>query len=291
MANKTRPLRVLIATDGSRSARAAITTAINFPWPPDTQLRVVVARRTRAEHRQSLLLAGLDRGPDAIAERARRTLSRRWPAADAVVVDKTPVAGIIEEADRFGANAIVLGWRGHGAIRRLLTGSVSRGVVRGARCTVLVVRRPVRVRRLVVGLDGSAAAKRALAFVAGLKPPADGRVILLTAVDVMPVPSRGLVPGATSLAHEVKRDNTHRIKAAAREQNRAAARLQRAGWRTRTMLTTGEPLRDLLRAVTSTRAQLLVVGGRGTSRIRHLLLGSVAEGALNRSPVPILIGR
>lgn len=291
MAKKTRPFRVLIATDGSANARAALTTAMNFPWPPDTQIRVVTARRTRAKHRQSLLLAGLDRGPDAIAERARRTLSRRWPAAEAHVVDRTPTAGILEEAERFAADAIVLGWRGYGAIRRLLMGSVSRGVVRGARCAVLVVRRAVRVRRLVVGMDGSVTATRALAFVAGLAPPADGRVILMTALDAMPVPTRGSVPGAASVAHEIKRTNIQRARAAAKELHRGAARLQRAGWRTATKVTTGEPLRDLLAAVTSTRAQLLVVGGRGTSGTRRLLLGSVADGALNRSPVPVLVAR
>jgi nucleotide-binding universal stress UspA family protein len=57
------------------------------------------------------------------------------------------------------------------------------------------------------------------------------------------------------------------------------------------MLTNGEPLRDLLRAVSTTRAQLLVVGAKGNAGVRHLLLGSVAEGSLNRSPVPVLLVR
>jgi nucleotide-binding universal stress UspA family protein len=43
--------------------------------------------------------------------------------------------------------------------------------------------------------------------------------------------------------------------------------------------------------VAATRAQLLVVGARGTSGVRHLLLGSVAEGALNRCPVAVLVAR
>jgi nucleotide-binding universal stress UspA family protein len=291
MASRKKAFRVLVATDGSDQARAAITTAMRFPWPAHTQVRVVAARRTRAEQRRSILLAALDRGAAAAAEDARRTLSRRWPEVEAVVLDKTPVDGILTEAERFAADVILLGWRGHGAIRRLLMGSVSRGVVRGARCAVFVVRRAVRVRRIVVGLDGSATAKRALAFVAGLVPPADGRVILLTAVEVMAVPSRGLVPGAVAVAREAKRTNVRRARAAMSELNRAAAQLQRAGWRTRTVLTSGEPLRDLLGTVATVRAQLLVVGATGRSGVRHLLLGSVAGGALNRSPLPILIAR
>jgi nucleotide-binding universal stress UspA family protein len=251
----------------------------------------VVARRTQAEHRRSILLSALDRSAETAAERARRSLSRRWTDVEAVVIDKAPVEAILDEAERLGADAIVLGWRGHGAVRRMLMGSVSRGVVRGAKCAVLVVRRPTRVRRIVLGLDGSATAERALAFVAGLAAPPDGRVILVTAVDLMAAPSQGLVPGARGVAREVKRTNARRGRAAMTALNRAAAELQRAGWRTRTVLTSGEPLRDLLGTAASARPQLLVVGARGTSGMRRFLLGSVAEGALNRSPVPVLIAR
>lgn len=291
MKRKARAFRILVATDGSDQARAAITAAANFPWPPHAQVRVIVARRTRAGHRRSILLTALDRGSDAAAEGARRTLSRKWSSVETVVVDKTPVEGILDEAGRFKADVIILGWRGHGAIRRLLMGSVSRGVVRGAKCAVLVVRRSVRVRGIVVGLDGSRTPKGVLAFVAGLVPPANGRVVLVTAVNTMRMPSHGLVPGAADIAREVKHTNASRRKTATRELNRAAVRLRRAGWQTRTVLTSGEPLRDLLGTVISTRAQLLVVGARGASGVRRLLLGSVAEGALDRSPVPVLIAR
>jgi nucleotide-binding universal stress UspA family protein len=291
MTRKARAFRILVATDGSAQARAAIAAAAHFPWPPHAQVRIIVARRTRAERRRSILLTALDRGADAAAEGARRTLSRRWSSVETVVVDKTPVEGILDEAERFKANVIILGWRGHGAIRRLLVGSVSRGVVRGAACAVLVVRRSVRIRRIVVGLDGSRTPKGALAFVASLVPPADGRVILVTAVNTMRVPSRALVLGAVDIIREVKRTNASRRKTAMTELNRAALHLRRAGWQTRTVLTNGEPLRDLLGAVSSVRAQLLVVGARGASGVRRLLLGSVAEGALDRSPVPVLIAR
>jgi nucleotide-binding universal stress UspA family protein len=236
-------------------------------------------------------LSALDRGAEAAAESARRTLSRRWADVEAKVVDQAPAKSILEEAERFAADVIVVGWRGHGAIRRMLMGSVSRAVVRGAACAVLVVRRSRRVRRIVVGLDGSAQAKRALAFVSGLEAPPDGRVILVTAVELMAVPSHALVSGARLVAREVKRTNSRRSRNAIRDLRRAAAELGRAGWKTQTVVTTGEPLRDLLGTLANARAQLLVVGARGTSGIRHLLLGSVAEGALNRSSVSVLIAR
>jgi nucleotide-binding universal stress UspA family protein len=290
MATQTE-LRVLVATDGSRDAQAAIATTMHFPWPTGTRVRVISARRTGAEYRRSILLTALDRGAEKAAESARRTLSRRWPAVEIEVVDKSPVEGILNEAERFQADAIVVGWRGHGAVRRLLMGSVSRGVVRGSKCAVLVVNRPQRVRKIVVGLDGSPTAQRALAFVGRLVPPRDGRVTLVSGVELMTVPSRGRVPGAAAIAREIRRTNTMRARTATKALNRAAAGLKRSGWHLRTLLVHGEPLRDLLGAVAATRAQLLVVGARGTSGVRHLLLGSVAEGALNRCPVAVLVAR
>ena len=286
-----RGLRVLVATDGSRDAKAAIATTLHFPWAAETRVRTISARRSQAEYRRSILLSALDRGAEKATENARRTLSRRWPDVDVEIADKTPVEGILGAAKRFKADVIVVGWRGHGAVRRLLMGSVSRGVVRGSTCAVLVARRSQHIRTLVVGVDGSDAAKRAVAFVGRLDPPRGGRVTLVSAVELLTPPSRGRVPGAASIAREMRRHNMIRARAATKQLTRAAAGLHRKGWQTRTMLVHGEPLRDLLGAVATSRAQLLVVGARGTRGVRYLLLGSVADGALNQSPVSVLVVR
>jgi nucleotide-binding universal stress UspA family protein len=201
--SRQKEFRVLVATDGSHAARAAITITLHFPWPARTRVRVVSARKTRAEYRRSILSSSPDRGAEIAGDSARHTLSRRWPEVELEILDKTPVEGILGEAKHFQADVIVLGWRGHGAVRRLLMGSVSRGVVRGATCAVLIVRRSLRVRRMVVGVDESAGAGRALAFVGRLVPPRNGRVTLVSAVELMTVPTRGRVPGAATLAHEI----------------------------------------------------------------------------------------
>ena len=287
----TRGFRVVVATDGSNTARDAVTTARHFPWPAGTRVRVIVARRSPREYRRSILLTALDRSAELAADHARRVLARRWPDVDVVIVDKPPVSAVLGEARRFGADVIVVGWRGHGAVRRMLMGSVSREIVRSAACAVLVVRRSERVQRLVVGLDHTPHASRTLALVARLAPPARGRVTLATAMTLTTVPSRRVALAAGDLAREVKRTNAIRARTASKELDRAAARLKRRGWDTRTSLTTGEPLDDLLRAVKAARAHLLVVGARGANRVRHLLLGSVADGALNNSPVPVLVAR
>ena len=85
--------------------------------------------------------------------------------------------------------------------------------------------------------------------------------------------------------------NLERITAARKELDRAAAQLKPRGWRVRVVMTTGAPLRGLLAAVATAQAHAVVVGARGVSGVRQLLLGSVAEGVLNRCPVPVLVVR
>lgn len=289
-----RQFRVLIATDGSMPARAALTTAVRFPWPAGARGSAVVAKEAIIEFRRAILLAALDRTAEFTARSAERTLSKRWPDGHARVVDAPPVEGILDEAKSVRANVIVLGWRGHGAVRRLLTGSVSRGVARRAPCAVLVVRRARReFRRVVIGLDGSSNAARALEFLAALAPPRGGHVTLLRVVDMMHVPTQGLAPAGTraTVAAEVARINAERRAAARKDLSRAAKALSSAGWDVEQVVTGGAPLRDLLAMVAKVHADVLVVGARSATGLRHLLLGSVAEGALNASPVPVLIVR
>ncbi len=290
----SREFRVLVATDGSAPAKAAVATAARFPWPARTRAQGVTSRQVPAEYRRSILLAALDRSANVVAAGARRVLSRRWPAAAVTIVNTAPVAAVLHEAKRFEADVIVLGWRGHGAVRRFLMGSVSRGVVRGATCAVLVVRRAPRdVRRIVIGLDGSANARRAVEFVGRLHPSRRGHVTLFTAVDVMGVPSHALASRGVGarVAAEVRRINAERAARARNDLARAMTTLTQAGWRVRTGVSVGAPLLGLLATVDSTGADLLVVGARGASGVRRLLLGSVAEGALNRCRVPVLLVR
>jgi nucleotide-binding universal stress UspA family protein len=70
-----------------------------------------------------------------------------------------------------------------------------------------------------------------------------------------------------------------------------ARRLERAGWRVRTEVRAGVPIEEMLAAVDETGADLLALGARGVGGVTHILLGSVAEGALKRSPVPTLVVR
>ena len=59
---------------------------------------------------------------------------------ETTVIDGTPKVVIIEEAERWEADLIVIGCHGYGPLRRFLLGSVSQAVAIYAPCSVEIVR-------------------------------------------------------------------------------------------------------------------------------------------------------
>ena len=291
-----RAFRVMIGTDGSPSAQAALMTAAVFPWPEGARVRGVIASPPEwLGGRPQYVRIALDRHFERIAAAADRRLRRFWPDATMVKVNASAAAGILREAERFGADTIVVGWRGHGTFQRLLLGSVSRRVVERATCPVLVVRR--RARRVVhvaIGIDGSPHARRAVEFVARLGRRRGGAVTVVHVVEPVVVPTSGLLPAAVRgvLGHSAAMMTKDLMRRARRDIDAAAATLTRAGWRVRNEVRTGSPLTELLDVVDRSRCDVLVVGARGgRGRVERALLGSVAAAALDRSRVPVMIVR
>ena len=286
--------RVLIATDGSPSARAALITARAIPWPRATRVRgVIVAPFEWVRSESPSVRLAFAKSFERLADAARRTMARRWPDARVANVIGRPADRILGEARRFGADVIVVGWRGHGAFRRLLMGSVSRDIVERATGAVLVARRPVReIGRVVIGIDGSRNAHRAVGLVARLV--GNGRVVtVVRIVEPITLPTAGLLPASVraTLLHNAAVMNKQVTRRARHDVDAAATRLSRAGWKVRVNVRSGAPAETLLGIVRDTKGELLVVGARGVRGLRRAVLGSVAAGALNRSPVPVLVVR
>jgi nucleotide-binding universal stress UspA family protein len=109
----------------------------------------------------------------------------------------------------------------------------------------------------------------------------------------MGVPSHTLAPAAlrADVSADIARINAERTRTAKAAQSRAAEQLRRRGWRVKLVVATGEPLRELLTSAATANAHVVAVGARGASGLRQLLLGSVAEGVLNRCPATVLIVR
>lgn len=287
-----RVFRVLVATDGSPAAKAALATAVRFPWPEPSLGNGVVALERgdfslSGELRETLKLA-----LRAVAAEAARELRRRWKSGSAVAVDNTPREAILAEAKRLRCDALVLGWRGHGAFRRILAGSVSRSIVRDSGRPVLVVRTaPAHVRRFVLGFDGSANARHALQLLLRLRPDRRSAAVVIKVIEPLRLPAAGRLPGGAraSLHAELRRVHRQRESAARRTVDAAVARLRESGWHASGEVRLGAPLAALLDGAKEHRADVLVLGARAKRGAERLILGSVASGALDAAPIPVMI--
>jgi nucleotide-binding universal stress UspA family protein len=140
------PTTILLATDGSKEAQLAATTAADLAKSTDSELHVVhvgeipfvyhperhgyrVEYEEHEKEAQQLLEAQVERIKGAGATVAQAHL--RMGRAD---------EEIVEVAQNIDAGMIVMGSRGQGRLRRALVGSVSESVVRHAHCPVTVVR-------------------------------------------------------------------------------------------------------------------------------------------------------
>lgn len=291
--NVSKQFRVLVGSDGSRSANAALDVACAFPWPQPTRATGVVALGSSSWTSGSRVLSAVAvRALHAEADLLRGKLGQHWPGADVVELHEPAAAAILSEATRIRADAIALGWRGHGTFKRMLAGSVSRQVAAAASCPVLVVPgAPTHVRRFVIGFDGRPTARRAVRFLARLTPVAGGVMALVHVVEPIALPPTSRFPrGAReAVRSEIVRINQRRLRQSRRKLDAAAGVLRRRGWQVNTQVTLGAPLASLLDAASESRADVLVLGARATSGLARVLLGSVAMGALDRSPIPVLI--
>lgn len=69
----------------------------------------------------------------------QKHLSEKGIEATALVIQGYPVEKIATEAEKISATMLIMGSHGHGALRHLLVGSVTEGVMRRVTCPVLVV--------------------------------------------------------------------------------------------------------------------------------------------------------
>ncbi len=140
---------LLIATDGSEAAQAALTEAIALAKELRTELAVItVWRALQGDYGLTYAPAAmLDDLLQAERRHAESTLREALEQAEAAGVrvrtrlaTGDPVDRICAYALEIGARLIAVGTRGHSTVASLILGSVSNGVILNAARPVLVVR-------------------------------------------------------------------------------------------------------------------------------------------------------
>jgi nucleotide-binding universal stress UspA family protein len=292
-------MRVLLAMDGSTSADTARNLVASLSWPEGTIIRVVGVAEPA-----SAVLVGIS--PYAATELddpgAAEALQARIGEAAALLakpgriietqfVRGRPASAIVDLARDMRADLIVLGSRGLGRLRSMLLGSVSAEVVDHAPCPVLVARAS-SIGPVLVAVDGSDSARRAVENLADAKYLAGHRLHVLT---VGPVLHDGLPHWAMNVAdsktpayRDLFAEDRQRTEANAAA---AAEELARGGFDVQWTVGAGDAAHEIIQAAEDFSCDLIVMGCRGLTGLDRLLLGSVARNVLLHSPASVLIVR
>ena len=148
-------MKILLAVDGSVYSDSAVKELAKRPWPTQSEVKVITA----AEMPVPVGMEPWAVSPDYFEELDKSVRKAAQTVLDSALVklktieDKSlkisseiiqgpPRQVIIDEAESWGADLIVMGSRGLGVWNRLLLGSVSSAVVHHAKCSVEIVRKP-----------------------------------------------------------------------------------------------------------------------------------------------------
>lgn len=233
----------------------------------------------------ALLAAGRE-----ICEAATARLKAAGLHADCAVRLGFPAEAVLREAQSRAASLIVMGTRGHGAMRGFALGSVAMRVAHGSAVPVCLLQPqtalPARLGsnlRVMLALDGSEPALRAARLLASWRA-------WLGELDVQIVyVQQPLSYLATVLPpHE---DVIQQWSAQAGEAATQAARdlFAREGMSHHLHLSVGDPAREIVHLASETKSELLVLGTRGLGAAHHALIGSVALKAAAHAAMPVVL--
>jgi nucleotide-binding universal stress UspA family protein len=147
-------MKILLAVDGSAFSDAAVEEVVRRPWLPDSEVKVITAAETpiivgmepwaaSPDYFESLekSVRGVAQGVIQNALTKLKTTDDKSLKISSEIIQGSPKQVIVEEAEKWNADLVIMGSRGLGTWNRLLLGSVSNSVVHHAKCSVEIVRR------------------------------------------------------------------------------------------------------------------------------------------------------
>ncbi|MBV9417145.1 MAG: universal stress protein [Solirubrobacterales bacterium] len=273
---------IICAVDDSEAAVRVLDTARGLAAALATDLLVVHAGATQ-------------RGWDWAGASVRAQLAEAGELPEVRLVDGSPAEAILKEADREGAEFVVVGSRGRGRLRSGLLGSVSRELASRARCPVVIVPSGAHwtgaggdvgdVKASVVcGVDGSDQALAAAAFAGRLATRLDCRLVVVHARQNLR--AMAAYPGASMSTPPVTGQDDAVERQAAEVVKEAGGM---AGVNAEFLVEPGPPTEVLESVADREAARLIVIAARGVGGLRAALLGSVAAELPAAAAQPVVV--
>jgi len=296
-------MRILIGYDGSDCAdaalddlqRAGLTGAHEalvisvaeqwLPPPPPSSYEVVdksfaggIIGGVIEAKRQAMEAVEAANALGSKASKAVQTLFPAW-TVQAEAYSGSPAGEILQRAEEWEADLIVVGSHGRSALGRLILGSVSQRVVTDATCSVRVARRQPRETspvRIIIGVDGSPGSATAVQSVAARAWPRGSEVRLVTSVD--PLHEYAMAP-----------DDKFAFVRAIHQTSEAT--LRASGLQVASLIEEEDPKHLLIAHAAKWNADCIFVGARGLSRLGRILLGSVSTAVVSRAHCSVEVAR
>ena len=184
-----------------------------------------------------------------------------------------PAEAIIQEIDEGKYNLVVIGNRGESEAETFSLGSVADKVTTHASCSVLIVKKGTKISKILVAIDGSEDAKKALKHAVQLASKFKAGITLLNVqqfklFELKPSVTKEvgerILSEATIEAKEVKFDKK---------------------------LEFGNPAETIINVAEKGRYDLIVVGKRGLSTVKRFFLGSVSDDVSHHAKCSVLVVR
>ena len=146
-------MKILLATDGSDCSKAAVRSVAERPWPANSEVMILSAMEIPyAPTTETWVLPDsyyreLEKVAKEQAEAAVKYAAEQFGSGKTAGLEITTkiMSGsardvILDEAERWDADLIVLGSHGYRGWQRFLLGSVSHAVASHAHCSVEIAR-------------------------------------------------------------------------------------------------------------------------------------------------------
>ncbi|HKX33069.1 MAG TPA: universal stress protein, partial [Blastocatellia bacterium] len=292
---------------------AAVEEVARGLWPANSIVRIVSV----SEVPRPVTAWELATPPNAFGEWERtleeraqahttRALARFGEVAESPleVITKTlkgdPKTAILEEAEQWRADLIVLGTHGYNALERLWLGSVSRAVVSHAECSVEIVRRRGNqgitggAMKILLAVDGSESSDAAVSELIVRPWPLGSEVRIISVVHLPLTPSPEAWSASESFYAELEKIGREQAQAAI---DAATARLRESnsarepGWTLTSTITIGHPEEAIIETAKKWEANLILMGSHGYHGFKRFLLGSVSQAVASHAPCSVEIVR
>jgi nucleotide-binding universal stress UspA family protein len=300
-------MKVLMATDGSKEAMTAVTSATRLLQKKDLQVDLLCvaphlrmhpeSRRTGHSRLHETYAQKITKESERIVRRAQHAVHKEGIDAKALVGIGSPADEIIKRSLDY--DLVVVGAYGKYERRQPGLGPASSLVVQNSQRPVLVGRELLNEGdyRVLVALDGSEASMRALAVLPEYFDVPSLDVTLMHVVE-MPWARLGVQESGEGeiiepneledyqreLERELRLDSDLVIDHARRQ-------LERWNVSATTVVEEGDPALELTSHAEAGSYDLVVVGATGASDVKHALLGSVSLKLAWNLPCSVLVVR